>query len=96
MNSIKSVSIQIGNSDNKLSQKSWHLFVSCMQELIDTIRLDQHFFGGPANWEPWQNVCWMFTIFENNIPEMNRRVKKLREEYQQDSVAVMIGHTEFV
>ncbi|HWC61467.1 MAG TPA: hypothetical protein VHC44_17375 [Verrucomicrobiae bacterium] len=93
---MKTTVVQIGNSDNKLRQAEWARFVqrvnAIVQEHADTI----HFFGGPENWAAWQKVCWVFDCDELRAAELNIRLGELRKEFQQDSVAVTRGETEFV
>jgi len=89
------VTLQIGNSDDKLTQNLWHHFVGETSTAINTLALRVHFFGGPNNWEPWQNAAWVFEIGDN-APALKRRLQEIREAYRQDSVAWTEGETLFV
>ena len=69
-------------------------FVKDMRKAIEVYANEIHFFGGSANWEPWQNVCWVIVC--NNAVELKENIKLIRKRYNQDSVAVTAGVTEFV
>lgn len=91
---MKTVIIQIGNSDNKLAQLEWASFVEAMRFFLATF--DTHFFGGCENWAAWQNVCWVLLVNENAVPAIIETVKNIRERWKQDSAAVTIGETQFI
>lgn len=95
---IKTICLQIGNSDDKLSQAKWSEFVKRVQELIDTYKCQIWFFGGCAPTAPWQNACWVFSVGWDEEFKANfmRELTRLRIAYYQDSVAVMEGVTQFV
>lgn len=88
------VTIQIGNTDNKLTQQEWSQFVLEMREIIHQHLGTVHFFGGSATYEPWQNVCWV--VEASALEEFRKEATALRQKYKQDSVAFTIGNTEFV
>jgi len=54
---VKTVVIQIGNSDDKLTQLEWAKFVNDIKHLVNNHAKEVHFFGGSSNWENWQNTC---------------------------------------
>lgn len=101
---IKTICLQIGNSDDKLSQAKWSEFVKRVQELIDTYKCQIWFFGGRSgcggafSYDPWQNACWVFSVGWDEESKANfmRELTRLRIAYYQDSVAVMEGVTQFV
>lgn len=90
------VSIQIGNSDNKLTQKKWSEFVESLNQAIEGYQTARHFFGGSITWAEWQNVCWVVEIEEEDLPALKRRSARIRAVYQQDSVCILVGKPEFV
>jgi hypothetical protein len=94
---MKTITLQIGNTDNKLSQGKWAEFVDKMARRIeDEPTVTVHFFGGPHAWAPWQNVAWVLLIDEHDIPSLMEAVTVIRVEYQQDSVAWTEGTTVFI
>ena len=92
---MKTITLQIGNSDNKLTQVEWSDFVGEIHCLIERDPTSQiHFFGGPQNWECWQNVAWVFVT--GNPMSLCQEVKRIRTKYKQDSAAWTEGSTAFV
>jgi hypothetical protein len=93
---VKTVVVQIGNSDNKLKQADWARFVQCVGGIIREQAATIHFFGGPENWASWQKVCWVFDCEESRLSQVKIRLTEARKEFLQDSAAVTVGETEFV
>lgn len=90
------VVIQIGNSDNKLSQFDWSKFVRKTFSLINK-RADMiHFTGFSTPDAPRQNACWVFTIDSNESHLLWDNMKQLRIEFKQDSSAWTEGITVFL
>jgi hypothetical protein len=89
--------VQIGNSDDKLTQREWSQFVLEVGNVIDSNGCHRHFSGGSSPKSPWQNYCY---VFEAGEP-LNQRFLKLKlavlaGKYRQDSIAMTIGPTEFI
>lgn len=93
---MKTVTLQIGNSDNKLTQQEWSSFVSEIQQQIDKYAETVFFFGGSPNWSPWQNVSWVFIVDPTYAVEIIFEIKGIRERYRQDSAAWTEGSTLFI
>ena len=92
---MKTVTLQIGNSDDKLTQLEWATFIARVKDLLEeTAGTVVHFFGCSYGIECWQNACWVFET-ENPI-QICVEMKKLREKYKQDSVAWTEGGTAFI
>jgi len=92
---FKTVTIQIGNSDDKLTQVEWHQFVREMTLAVHAGAYQVHFFGGPINYEPYQNAAWIIEIGGNCL-SLRMTVEEIRKKYKQDSAAWTEGHTEFI
>lgn len=94
----KTVTIQIGNTDDKLSQARWSAFVTYIQnEIQGNVAVWKiHFAGGSSNWLPWQNYAWVLEIFEHYSPILKAYLVDAREEFGQDSIAWTEGETLFV
>jgi hypothetical protein len=95
---MKTVTIQIGNSDDKLTQLEWSNFVDMVDKAICGFRGVPHFAGGSATEKPWQNYCFVFELDEDPLitKSFQRQLKDLRAQYKQDSVAWVEGITLFV
>ncbi len=90
------VSVLIGNSDNKLSQERWASFISSVGVLV-TARYQRVFFQGfSAPAAPWQNACWVFEADETTIPSLRDGLASLACAFEQDSIALVVGKTELV
>lgn len=90
------ISVQAGNSDNKLTQQLWSDFVACLNQVLERYQTKRHFFGGSVTWAKWQNVCWVVEIEEDDMAPLRKGLAHYRELYFQDSVCVLTGVAEFV
>jgi hypothetical protein len=92
--------VQIGNSDNKLSQADWALFVNALKSLLSNLGVQIHFFGFSSPHAAWQNCCVVFEDpqhrdepgFEQALRE---HLADLAHLFEQDSIALTCGQTEF-
>lgn len=90
------VTIQIGNSDDKLPQAQWSNFVSDIDRSVIEHCQDIHFHGfSPGNAE-WQNACWVAQVMDQHLAEFKSDLMHWREKYDQDSLAFTIGETTFI
>lgn len=88
--------IQIGNSDNKLTQREWSSFCKEIDSIVSNT-IPVHFSGHSLPDKPWQNACWVGEYTdEDDIQKMLNRIKLCRESYRQDSVAVTFGKTKLI
>lgn len=92
---MKTVTIQVGNSDNKLSQQEWSDFVSETECAIKN-NLHVHFSGGSDCKSPWQNYAWVVVGNNEYLAMVRNYIKIIREKYKQESVAWTEGTTEFI
>lgn len=90
---MKTVTVQIGNTDHKLTQVQWSKFVEEVALVISKHCHQIHFFGGSAPWMPWQNVALVFECDENNLAALKDELVVTRKVYNQDSIAYMEGKT---
>ncbi len=88
--------IQIGNSDNKLTQQEWAAFVESTSVYVKACSEAIHFSGGSPSHEAWQNYCWVAEVSDYDVPNMKHFLGQLKIQYRQDSVAFTAGETEFV
>lgn len=98
----RAITIQIGNSDDKLTQKEWSNFVRDVADAIDRSAVVIHFFGAAPNYERWQNAAWVVAPDSRTprpakeIATLKERIARIRQLYRQDSVAWTDGETELV
>lgn len=88
--------IQIGNSDDKLTQVEWAGYCAQMHQEVLLICTHVHFFGGCATHDEWQNVCWVLEIEKDCIGALKRVVSAIRKTWRQNSAAITLGSTKFV
>lgn len=93
---MATITIQISNSDDKLSQPEWSNYVKAVRQVIQMRASEIHFFGGSPTWEKWQNVTWIVCVAEDDIPHLKNELITIREIFNQESIAWMIGNTEFI
>ena len=91
---VSTITVQIGNSDDKLTQLEWHNFVKETQAAIEKHGGEMHFFGSAPNWYPWQNAAFVFVT--DHVNALKEELMELREKYSQESIAWTKGETEFV
>ncbi len=94
---MRTVTLQIGNSDDRLPQARWHEFVKTVGDILEghpDARV--HFFGAPPNWTPWQNAAWVFACPADRLPDLRERLVAARRAYGQDSLAWTEGETLFL
>ena len=86
------VTVQIGNTDDRLSQKVWAAYVREVDRAIQPYAKAVHFFGGSLPFEDWQNCCWVFES-RDSADELKKWLKKVLEKYGQSSLAWTEGKT---
>lgn len=93
------ITIQIGNSDNKLTQQRWADFVAAVSDRLEVYVEDRtaeiHFFGAPHTWAQWQNAAWIVEI-NCCLPPLRAELAYIARTFDQDSIALTVGETEFV
>lgn len=93
---VKTITIQIGNSDDKLSQVKWSEFVSDVENAIHQVADRIHFFGSPPSVARWQNATWVASVSEHHIHALKAEIKSIRTYFNQDSAAWTEGETQFI
>lgn len=93
---MKTVSVLVGNSDDKLSQKQWRSFVLQIGGVINFLAGQIHFASGSDSHAEWQNFCWVFEIQDKDIDSLSSNITAIRKNFEQDSVAIVIGDTKFI
>ena len=90
------ISIQAGNSDNKLTQQEWAEFIVELGSLVRAYATALHFFGGSETYARWQNVCWVAEIPSGCFDELVSDIVQIRKLHRQDSVCILAGEALFV
>jgi hypothetical protein len=90
------VTIQIGNSDDKLNQADWSEFWYEADALIHGWAEATHFTGFAASNAVWQNAAWVCEVRPDNVDRMKSALHVLAHQFKQDSIAWTEGETQFV
>lgn len=90
----KTITLQIGNTDDKLTQEEWSDFCDTIDRAVNRFSPTVHFSGSPSSQAKKQNACWVFDIDEEE--ELRELITRIRVEYHQDSAAWTLGRTEFI
>lgn len=91
------ITIQIGNSDNRLTQEEWSRFVAAVSQLVRTCAREIHFSGGPATDSRWQNFAWVAECSgPTAVAALRDGVAFVRAKFGQDAAAFTVGTTELV
>lgn len=93
---MKTVCIQIGNSDDKLSQNEWHEYVENVDTVVFRYEGQRHFYAGSDTRDPWQNCCWIVVVSEADMVEFFSWLRSVATKWRQDSIAILAGDTQFV
>lgn len=93
---MKTITLQIGNSDDKLSQRDWSYFVNEIDHYLNVTMsryITIHFSGSSHSYAPWQNFCWVFQKLNDEIEQYvldnikSQIVIFAKEKYRQHSIA---------
>lgn len=93
---MKTITIQIGNTDDKLTQKQWANFYADVNHEITQSRCNVHFSAPSPAQYPWQNACWVIEINHLNAPVLRQILSEIKLKYSQDSIAWTEGETQFI
>lgn len=92
----KAVTVQIGNSDDKLKQFLWSDFIYAVDEEIRYRASRVHFQGFSEAMAAWQNAAWCFEISDDQIDKLKDKLAIAAADFNQDSIAWLEGETEFI
>ena len=93
---MKTITVQIGNSDDKLSQKEWSEFHLRISGACIAYAAETHFSGTSNGEASWQNACFIFDCEDSDIEELRMELSFIRSCFGQESIALMEGETEFI
>jgi hypothetical protein len=90
----RTIVVQIGNSDDKLTQKEWCNFILEVVGAVSRISPAVHFQGGSMPVSVWQNFC--IVAESQSLDGLRGELCRLATKYRQESIALLVGDTEFV
>ena len=93
---MKTVTVQIGNSDDKLTQREWADFVSHVDSAIQLFSSEVHFSGVSYGASRWQNAAWVIACTDRQSDIIRKHLEVFRSGFNQDSIAWTEGETTFI
>jgi hypothetical protein len=90
------ITLQIGNSDDKLTQKEWSQFFTTVDKEVNAAARQIHFTGTSAGHSQWQDACWVFELNASYRPSLRAALQLHRMTFRQDSIAWTEGETTFI
>lgn len=93
---MHTITIQIGNTDQKLSQKEWAKFTLDLQYIAQT-NGQIHFYGCSPSDSCWQNCCVVVNPFNITCQlDIIKELIELKKKYKQDAIALTTGTTRMI
>jgi hypothetical protein len=93
---VITVAVWIGNSDDGLSQRQWSEYINEVFGIIKDAAREIHFSDCFSNFDPQQNACFVFEIYEAGYSNFCASLKLSREHHGQDSIAHIRGDAIFI
>jgi len=93
---METVTIQIGNSDDKLGQADWVSLIKRTREAVGEYCGQVHFDGGSSFDSHWQNVCIVAEVSTLDKQRLKDELRLVRQTWKQDAIAVTFGKTVMV
>lgn len=93
---MKTLTVLIGNSDNKLTQEQWSFYVNDVRDLVRRHAQEIHFIGGSPFDAIWQNAAFVLVAPTVMAENLVRSLQPLLRKYGQQSIAVVVGETKFI
>ena len=93
---MKTLCIQIGNSDNKLTQGEWSDFCLDTHKACLKFGKQVHLVGYSASNSQYQNACVIVDVWPHKKSNLISELIDIKDAYRQDSIAVLSGETEFI
>ena len=93
---MDTVVIQIGNSDDKLSQSRWSEYCTQVDYAIRSSAVHVHFNGTSPGDAPWQNAAWIFEMEADDVDDLIYNLVNIRQAFGQESIAIQWGETKFI
>lgn len=90
---MKTIVVQIGNSDDRLKQSEWHSFYATVDFHVQRNSTAVHFSGASGGAGLWQNACWVCVCESDGLDRLVTELEQLCQTYRQDSIALTVGDT---
>jgi len=88
--------VLIGNSDDKLTQKDWHYFVTDVRTIIWTFEKETHFIGSTEPFSQYQSACFVFEMEKNQLEAFKNKLVLVKLRHKQNFIALIVGNTQLI
>lgn len=92
---MKTYIVQIGNSDNRLTQSRWSKYVDELKGVMSQQSAQIWFFGFSNSDDSWQNCACVFDSIADEAA-LRDALAELADEFLQGSIALTVGTTEMI
>ncbi|MBT9173885.1 MAG: hypothetical protein DDT21_02291 [Syntrophomonadaceae bacterium] len=90
------ITVQIGNSDDKLTQREWAEFSDMVNNAIHESAKEVHFSGAAYPLSRWQNAAWCFIVTPEKTETLQKALRESAAYFDQESIAWTTGETIFL
>lgn len=91
---VSTAHISIGNTDGKLTQAEWAEFFHQVDVLVNRCASAVYGIWHSLPVTPYVNACWAVEVWHEE--ELRQGLAALAREFRQDSIALLMGETEFI
>lgn len=88
--------VLIGNSDDKLTQKDWHYFVTDVRTIIWIFEKEIHFIGSTEPFSEYQSGCFVFEMEKNQLEAFKNKLVLVKLRHKQNFIALIVGNTQLI
>lgn len=93
---LTTVTVCIGNSDNKLPQAMWADLIRDVFLVVNAISSDIYFQGGTSAESRKQRYSYVFACECRKLAGLRRGLRVVRKHFIQDSIAMVVGDTQYL
>ena len=91
---LMDICIQIGNTDNKLTQQEWSEYIEYIYDICVNYGV-VHFSGGSSAEKHFQNYCFCVSDVRDS-DRFKNDVLLVRKDFRQDSLTWLQGEIDFI
>lgn len=95
-NGVFTISVLIGNSDNRLSQVMWTNFIAAVNHTLLEFAIQFHCKGYSAPTSMYQNACFVFEASNVHFSSIEHNLRRIARKFSQDSIAIVYGDSKLI
>lgn len=93
---MKSCTVVIGNSDNKLTQHEWANFITQVTNVVASRSQEVHSIAHTRPDSIYQTAVFVFAVEKANLEPLRKDLATAARHYRQESITLMVAKPEFV